>query len=402
MQPATATPPEEIGYVRDCESILEGNRVPGANLLLAGILVSLTVILIWASIADLEEVSRGLGKVIPSRSVQVIQSLEGGILSEIHVSEGETVEEGQLLVRIDDTLFASQVSENVARREILTAQIARLEAEFEGLEEPSFPEELVSKRPDLVAQQTELFESRRRLRDESISVVERSLTLAEEEMEMTGPLANRGVVSKVEKLRLDRELNELRGQVQTIQNEYRRKALEEKEAAAAELESLMETMKAHEDRVLRAKVRAPVAGTVNKIHIKTVGGVIGAGADIMEIVPVDDTLLVEANVRPSDIAFLHPGQEAMTKITAYDFAIYGGLPGKVEHISATTIQEEDGERFYQIKVRTESNTLEHNGHELPIIPGMVAEVDVITGKRTVLQYLLKPFNRAKGRAFTER
>lgn len=393
----------ELSFERSCRSVLEGGRMKRANWLLFMIIFSLIALGVWAHFSVIDETTRGQGKVIPSSAIHTIQSLEGGILAELAVSEGDEVTKGQVLLRIDDTQFASQYQESTARRDVLEAKTARLAAEAAEAEKPEFSERIVAERPDLVKRETSLFESRRKALQDQIAIYKRSLELAEEEMKMTKPLVERGVVSKVEELRLSRQINELTGSSQTTLLEFRRGALEEQDAALAELERLEETIKGFEDRVRRAVVHSPVDGVINRIEIKNVGGVIGPGEKIMEIVPSDDSLLIQANIRPSDIAFLSPGQDALTKITAYDFAVYGGLEGVVEHISADTIQDDmTGERFYQIKVRTSRTALEHNGEILPIIPGMVAEVDILTGRRTVLQYLLKPFNRARARALTER
>ncbi|MEM7697456.1 MAG: HlyD family type I secretion periplasmic adaptor subunit [Verrucomicrobiota bacterium] len=375
----------------------------GSTWLLVTIIVFLGAMVTWGHFSEIDEMTRGIGKVIPSSAVHTIESLEGGILSEIKVVEGQSVTEGDVLLRIDDTVFASQFQENVARCDVLEARVSRLSAEATEASEITFSKRLREERPDLVERETTLFETRRRSLANQIAISQRSLDLAQEEMKMTRPLADSGVVSKVERLRLERQINELEGTIETSKTEFQRSTLEEQDAAQAELESLLQSIKAHEDRVKRAIVLSPVSGIINTIHKKTVGEIIGSGEPIMEIVPTGENLLIEANVKPSDIAFLHPGQEALAKITAYDFAIYGGLSGAVEHISADTIRDEaTGEFFYQIKVRTDEKTLAHNGEALPILPGMVAEVDVLTGRRTVLQYLLKPLNRARGRALSER
>lgn len=396
-------PHSKIQFERDCEAIIRGAGVPGANWLLFGILAFLAAMIAWASIAEIDEVTRGTGSVIPSRSMQLIQSLEGGILAEVAVREGESVREGQTLVRIDDTQFGSQYQESLGRRDVLEARIARLSAEAKKeIAAPNFLERLLKERPDLVRRERELYESRRESIEETLAVLWRNLAFAEQEWELTAPLATSGVISRIEKIRLDREINQIKGEIETTEIEFRREALERRDETNGELEQLLQIIKGSEDRVERAVIKSPVDGTVNKIHLKTIGSVIPSGVDIMEIVPLDDTLLVEARVRPADIAFLSPGQKAITKLTAYDFAIYGGLAGIIEHISADTIEDAQGERFYQIKVRTTEASLEHQGEALPIIPGMVAEVDVLSGRRTVLQYLLKPFNRARSRALTER
>lgn len=391
-----------MDFAEDCKIDLQGDRVPRANWLLLGIICFWAAIFYWASIAELDEVTRGSGKVIPSQSIQMIQSLEGGILSEAYVKEGDQVQSGQVLLQIDDTQFQSTFKETLARKDVLEARISRLTTESKNGAQLAFSQRLNDQRPDLIKREVELFRARNKALQELDSVLMRKLNLAQKEWKLTAPAVERGVVSRLEQIRLDREINDIRGEIETNRLEFKKRAHEEKDEAQAELETLVQTLTGSEDRVRRTVVRSPVSGTINKTHIKTIGAVIGPGADIMEIVPSDDTLLIEADVKPSDIAFLNPSLEAMVKITAYDFAVYGGLKGKVEQISADTILDPDGNPFYQIMVRTDSDELIHQDETLPIIPGMVAEVDILTGRRTVLQYLLKPFNRAKGRALKER
>ena len=394
---------DDLDFAQDCRVFLSRERMGWANALLWLLVLFLIAAGLWASRAELDEVTRGAGKVIPSSSVQIIESLEGGLLESIPVREGDIVEAGDILLKIDDTLFAATYQENISRRDALEARMARLRAESEGLELISFPGEIAKRRSDLVASETELLVKRRSDLETGLATVRRSLQLAQQEMGMTRPLEKKGIVSKVEILRLERTINELEGSISNLTSLFQKEALEEFDRTRSELEALLESIKGYGDRVDRAVVRSPVRGTINRIHINTVGRVIGAGESIMEIVPLDDTLLIEANVRPSDIAFLHPGQEAVVKVTAYDFAIYGGLDGHVEHIGADTTLDENGLSFYQIKVRTaESSLRDREGGALPIIPGMVTEVDILTGKKTVLQYLLKPVLRAKARAFRER
>ncbi len=394
---------DDLDFAQDCRVFLSRERMGWANALLWLLLLFLVAAGFWASRAELDEVTRGAGKVIPSSSVQIIESLEGGLLESIPVREGDIVEAGDVLLKIDDTLFAATYKENVSRRDALDARMARLRAESEGLNAIDFPGEIAARRSDLAASESELFMKRKLDLETGLATVRRSLQLAQEEMAMTRPLEKKGIVSKVEILRLDRTINELEGSISNQTSLFQKEALEEFDRTRSELEALLESIKGYEDRVDRTVVRSPVRGTINKIHINTIGRVIGAGESIMERVPLDDTLLIEANVRPSDIAFIRPGQDAVVKVTAYDFAIYGGLDGHVEHIGADTTVDENGMSFYKIKVRTaESSLRDREGKPLPIIPGMVTEVDVLTGKKTVLQYLLKPVLRARDRALRER
>lgn len=391
-------------YGTSAEAVIRSHKVNGANILLIGIAAAITSFVVWASHAEIDEVTKGQGKVIPSSSLQTIQNLEGGILSEMLVTEGQRVKKGDVIARIDDTMSGASFRENLAQRDALEAMFYRLFAEGQGLRELKFSDRLVNERPDLVASETELFIKRTEDVDARIAVIDQSLKLASEELSMTIPMVRAQVVSKVDQLRLEREVNELKGERQNLSEEFQSRAMEQFNDTKATLEGLIENLQARKDRVNRAVVLSPVDGTVNEIHVTTVGGVIQPGESILDIVPTGDTLLVQADIRPQDIAFLRPGQKATVKFTAYDFAIYGGLEGEVEHISADTIMNKvDQQHYYQIKVRhKEGAALVKDGEELSIIPGMVAQVDVLTGRRTVLEYLLKPFHRARLNSLTER
>ena len=388
---------DDIDFVSDCRSLL---KKPSRLFLLPFIvLVSLAALVYWASLAELEEVTRGQGKVIPSRSVQKIQSLEGGILEEIFVEEGDIVEKGQPLLRIRDEIYSSSYRENLARRDVLAARVVRLKAEAHGAESLDFPEGI---RPDLIELESTLFQKRREDYEATLDALEKRLALSRQEESYLRSAGR--AVSKVDLTRAKKEGAELLGEMHTLKTSFERDAMEQYDKDRAELEAMTLAILRDKDRLDRTLITSPVRGTVNDVHIDSVGRVIASGEEIMEIVPLDETLLIEADVRPSDIAFIRPGQEAMVKFTAYDFSIYGGLKGKIEQISVDTIQDEEGESFYQIKVRTEKATLgkDKAGEELEIIPGMVSEVDILTGKKSVLTYLLKPINRARERAFRER
>ncbi|MGH6902157.1 MAG: HlyD family type I secretion periplasmic adaptor subunit [Geminicoccaceae bacterium] len=414
-----------------------------AHLLLFVIVAFFATFFAWASWAKLDEVTRGEGKVIPSRHVQVVQNLEGGIVAEILVREGAIVEPGQIHVRIDDVRAASSLRESRTRHRALLGALGRLRAEV-GETALAFPAEVLAEAPDVVRNERALYDARQQalvselgvLRSQAaqreqelvelatrLDQLERSHALAGEELEITEPLATSRVVSKVQLLRLQREVNDLAGELETTRLAVPRveaalreanRRIEERElsfraetqrelnAVQAEAAALAEVIAAAADMLSRTEVRSPVRGTVKQLFVTTVGGVIQPGADLIEIVPLEDNLLVEARVRPADIAFLHPGQPAVVKVTAYDFAIYGGLDGVVEDISADTITDERGESFYRVRVRTHDNALPGVGGPLPIIPGMTTQVDILTGEKTVLDYLLKPILRAKERALRER
>ncbi len=435
--------PEDIEFMSEVSAAtMESSPRTGHSLLLLTALFFVCAFW-WASQTELDEVTRGEGKVIPSSKIQVIQNLEGGILSEVLIAEGEIVEKGDVLVRIDDTRFSSSFMESKLKYWELLARASRLESEARG-EALSLPEKLLEERPELAAAERRLYETRQREVQSNIDVLEqqarqrqqelaetqaklnklrRSYELSNEELNMSEPLVAVGVISEVEILRLKRTVNDLRGEMETTRlaiprirsslAEVRQKIEDVKfrfqsEAASqlsevqAELGRTQTTITSAEDRVSRTLVRAPVKGKINRLMINTVGGVIQPGEDIVEIVPVDDSLLIEAHIRPSDIAFLRPGQNAMIKFTAYDFSIYGGLPATLERISADTITNEEDESFYLIYLRTEKNYIDSNKGPLEIIPGMTVTVDILTGKKTVLDYLLKPILKAKNEALRER
>ena len=412
------------------------------HIILWTIAVFILLAILWASVASLDEITSAEGKVIPSRNIQVIQNLEGGIVNDILVHEGDQVQKEQVLMHIDNTRFKSSYEEAKLRGIALTAKIARLLAETKDkpLKIPTDLTEITTKaynnevelyhsRKKEVENKRSIFKNRLQQKQQELAELEarqqqleRGYSLVKKEVELTEPLVAQGAVSRVEVLRLQREANTLHGELQRnklaipriaasikeaqdsladITISFQREAQQELNDVRLELEQITASTVALEDRVKRTAVRSPVKGTVKQINITTIGGVIQPGMDLMEIVPADDTLLIEARVRPSDIAFLRPGQMAMVKITAYDFSIYGGLEAIVEHISADTIQDNKGNSYYKIRIRTKKNSLPGD-KPLPIIPGMLATVDIISGQKTVLDYLLKPLIKAKHQALRER
>lgn len=394
-------PEEEVDFVQDCRTLLKRQKIgwrgvaPFLSVLIVAVLLS------WAAIAESEEVTKGFGKVIPSKSVQLIQSLEGGLLEEIYVEEGEVVEEGQPLLRIRDAIFAAHYDENLARMEELEARRARLRAEAEGFQELVFPEEVSE---ELAQQERLLFEKRKADFEATRDSLLARLELAREEEDLLAAGRKNRSISPIELIQSQKEVAQLEGELETLRTELERDAMEQFDKDSAELHVVHHALERDKDRLDRTLMKSPVKGTVNKIHINTVGRVIGSGIDIMEIVPLDDTLLIEANIRPSDIAFIRPGLDVKVKFTAYDFSVYGGMDGKVERLSVDTIANERGESFYQVRVRTNRSSLgtDKRGEELVIMPGMVTEVDILTGKKTVLSYLLKPLTRAREKALRER
>ena len=372
------------------------------NVMLLIVVIFLTSVVVWTAFAKIDEVTKGLGRVIPSSSIQVIQSLEGGILENIWIKEGDIVEIGEELLRIDDTQFLATLEETQARIEILESRIARLLAEVTKASEITFPESISENRPDLIRNEILQFDSSRKGYQEKLEVLQKNYYISKEELSINEPLFEEGIISQVELLHLKRSVNEAKGAISRHEHDFLNEKFEDLNQTRAKFETLHETKRWHEDRVKRTTITSPVRGTIKKLYFKTIGGVIKPGEPILEIVPLEDTLLIEADIRPADIAFIHPDQKVIVKITAYDFSIYGGMEGKVEHISADTITNEKGESFYQIDVRTHKNSLSDGSKALPIIPGMVAEVNVLTGKKTILQYLMKPILRAKANALRER
>jgi len=409
------------------------------KLLYVGVLVIIGL-LVWSGFAELEEAIRGQGKVIPSRQVQILQSFDGGVVEEILVREGQIVDANQPLIRIDPTRFVSILRENRSQHLSLQAKAERLKALSEG--RPfNPPSELVEDAPEIVKRERTLYTSSQEELDAQLAIAEQQLqqrneelkesqanldqleqrlVLTEKELAVTRPLANSGAVSEVELLRLERDVITTRGQrdqvlaqvdrlkstiseaknkLQEVQLNFNNRIRRDLSETMAVLNGLIEEKVGLADRVKHAVVRSPVHGTVKRLLINTVGGVVQPGRDIAEIVPLDDTLVLEVKVNPKDIAFLRPGQKAQVKFTAYDYAIYGGLEARVEQIGADTIVDDRGNAFYLIRVRTLRPDL---GDNLPIIPGMMAQVDIITGEKTLLAYLMKPILRAKANALSER
>lgn len=435
--------PEDSHFMTDVNAAIMIGASRSSHLILFATAFFFLVALIWAANANLDEITRGDGKVIPSNKIQVIQNLEGGILSEILVKEGEIVARGQPLLRLDDTRFSSTYRESRSNYLALTAKAARLTAEAEHMD-LKIPAIVWDEQPNMAKNEIALFESRTLELNSSIGILKqqesqtrqeltemqarknklaRSYSLLKEELTLSEPLVAEGAISDVEILRLKRSVNEVHGdldasrlaiprlesaleemkrRIRDIDISFRTKARGDLNETEAELSATEQTLLSKEDRVSRTLVRSPVKGEVKQIMVATIGGVIQPGMDLMEIVPLEGNLLVEAHIRPADIAFLRPNQDVQVKLTAYDYAIYGGLPAKLEHISADTITDENGDSFYLIRVRTEQAYLGSDDNPLKIIPGMTAVVDILTGEKTVLDYLLKPVLRARATALTER
>jgi adhesin transport system membrane fusion protein len=343
-----------------------------------------------------DEVVTGTGTVVPTSRAQVIQSLEGGILADLKVSEGDIIEQHQILAQLDPTKTRSNMEESAARYRAALASVARLNAEVSGTP-LIFPEQLDAHQ-DLIDEETKLYRTRRESLEESMQGLRESLKLVSSELSITQSLVSSGAASDVEVLRLRRQKSELELKALEMRSEYMVRAREELALAGAEVEALSSVVRGRSDSLTRLTHRSPVRGIVKDIEVTTIGGVIPPGGRLMEIVPLDDKLLIEARIKPRDIAFIHPGQAAKVKITAYDYGIYGGLDGKVTTISPDTIQDEVQPEvfYYRVFVLTDSDALVNKaGKKFPIVPGMISTVDIKSGSKTVFQYLVKPMNRAR-------
>lgn len=413
------------------------------HVILLSVCIFFIIFFLWATFAKLDETTRGQGKVIPSREIQKISSLEGGIIDAMLIKEGEEVKEGQIIARMRNIAATSEYGSTESRVLSLKATIARLKAEVEGTV-PEFPDDVMKDAPGAVTIELNAYRANKDKIDTQITVLQQQksqrsqelnelsiksgdvrgqVNLAQEERAMVAPLVASGSAPKMELLQLDRmikekqtELNgvnaampraraaiaEADARIRDLENSAKAQAQTELAAKSMEMSSLEKGIVSIADKKDRTEIKSPVNGYVQDVKVYTVGGVVQPGQDFIEIVPKDDQLIVEARIKPQDIAFLYPDQPGMVKITAYDFSIYGGLKGKVVGISPDAVTDEKGESFYLVRVQTEESTLKRKGEVLPIIPGMVATVDILTGQKTVMEYLLKPFVKTLNSAMNER
>ncbi len=432
----------DIAFMSELAAAAQLRPRLSASLLLFAVIAFFVWAVIWASFSEIEEVTRGSGQVVPSSELQIVQSLEGGLLAEMAVREGEFVEQGQLLLRIDDVLFASEEGSLRAELTGLRAAEIRRNAEADGTL-PVFPADLVESAPAAVAGEQALFETRASEKaaeaailtediasvraeiaegEARLSQLARAVELADQELAINRRLVERGAVPEVKLLELERALNEAAGgraalterlvglraelaaaerRLEQVETKFRADAQTALTEIRTRIASLEARLTSSEDRVRRTELRAPVSGVVQRILVNTIGGVVQPAMPLVEIVPAEDELIVRARVRPSDIAFIQPGQEVRVKITAYDSQIYGSIPGTLERISADAVSGPDGQLYFEVDVLTERTFLGADEARLPIIPGMIAEIDVITGKRTIMSYLLSPILRAGDRALRE-
>jgi len=434
-------------FVMEAQWSIREQQARGSRALLWLSLFAVAGLLYWAYVAEIDEIVRGEGKVVPSRQVQIVQSLDGGVVQDILVREGQHVEAGEILLRVDSTRFASSLGENRAEFLALKAKAARLDALANNTVFAA-PEDVLLEAPELITMERRAWQERTTELNATLSIAREqrqqrqqelremqanfdqaasSCSLTSRELDVTRPLLRSGAVSEVDLLRLQRDVARFCGEEKAFEAQIQRirSAIQEAETkireaelnvrnlarnelseARSRLATLSEGQAALADRVRLAEVRSPVRGTIKTLLTNTVGGVIQPGKDIIEIVPTDDTLLLEVRIAPRDIAFLHPDQPAQVKFTAYDYAVYGGMDGTLEQIGADTITDERGNAWYLVRVRTAKSALNEDktrqDERLRIIPGMVADVNILTGKRTLLQYLLKPILRAKANALVER
>ncbi|OGA17865.1 MAG: hemolysin secretion protein D [Betaproteobacteria bacterium RIFCSPLOWO2_02_FULL_66_14] len=435
---------EDIDYMSETAAAAMQGPPTYSHALLWAVVAFIVAFVVWAAYANIGETTVGDGKVIPSSQVQVIQNLEGGIVSEIRVRIGDVVKKNQILMLIDDTRYTSSFRENKAKNDALGAKIARLTAEASG-KPIDMPANVRRDNPDLAERELTQYRSHQAEYNANVAAINQqidqrtqelkekrsrlvqinaSIELLDRELAMSRPLVKQGAMSEVELLRLERQAVELKGELDSTKisiprlesavsearqrlegyiAKFRNDAQGELNQVRAEQEGVAATSVALKDRVERAVVRSPVTGTIKSVKVTTIGGVVQPGSELLDIVPLEDNLLVEARIKPRDIAFIRPGQEALVKITAYDFSIYGGFPAKVENISADSITDEKkGDSYYLVQVRTTSNVPARSDKPVAIIPGMTSTVHIQTGEKTFLHYLLKPIIKTKEMAFRER
>ena len=433
---------EDLDYANSVNQAILEQAPRGATLLLWAMALFLTAAVVWANWAELDEVVRGQGEIIPSKQLQVVQNLEGGIVSEILVREGDLVEAGQVVMRIEDQRFSSSVRENEVRYFELAAKLARLKAEADGAEYQSpnaMPAEyrsleveelaLMRARADELASNLEVLTSQQNQKQQELIEAKSRLTQVSDsyqlllrELEITEPLLKEGVISEVEFLRLKRQVNDLKGERSSIQlslprveasvaeiekrikelgHQFKSTARSEYNELLAEQTRLEQALSGMQDRMRRTEVRSPLKGTVKEVMVNTVDGVVKPGDSLISVVPWEDKLIVEAKLSPADIGHLRVGQKAVVKVSAYDFSIYGGAPANLNYISASTFLNEKEEAYFLVRLETENSYLNEQQKLLPLMAGMTVSVDVLTGKKTVMDYLLKPILKAKNSALRE-
>jgi adhesin transport system membrane fusion protein len=433
----------DLQFMEELEAAVRLKPSATSNLMLGSVGALVVILLGWMALSNIDEITHGEGQVVPSTEIQIVQSLEGGVLKELMVTEGQTVKKDQALMKISDVAFASEEQGTQAQQESLLLKRARLEAEANG-KNFVMPPEIAAKVPEIARNEENLYKSRQRELTNAIAILDDKISsasaqiseigakqsrlsesrkLVQQELEITRKMVEQRAVPKLDEIRLSRELNDISGQINEAseerqglqaelsaaqkerndqENKFRSQALGELNDVQTQLSQLSSSLTAIGDRVDRSELRSPVDGVVNKISLKTIGGVVEPAMKLVEIVPLDDKLKIMAKVAPSEIAFLHPGQKVKVKISAYDPQRYGALDGELVRIGANSVRDGEDNIFFEIEVRTDKNHLGDEAHPLPITPGMVAQTEIITGERSILEYLMKPVLRAKDRALTER
>ncbi len=434
--------PEDIEYMSSLSAAVLEQQTSKSHIVVWLSSIAILWLIVWSSFAQIDERTRGIGKVIPSQKIQTVQNLEGGIVSEIYVREGDRVKKGQPLMKIQDVGFTGSYNEKQLKINELSAKSYRLKAEANA-QNFSIPTSDRNGMSMLVSQEANLHMSNQNQLANSVAIIEAQISqkenelleskakreelknaydLISREMAITEPLTKNMVVSEVQFLQMKRQAAMIKGDYQATEHtiarikenigelrkrrmnvvyEFRNKAKQELNGVVAEIQQIKESESVLADRVDRTIVRSPVNGTINQILINTIGGVVKPAMDLLEIVPEDDLLMVEARIKPSDIAYIYPGQKANVKFSAYDFSIYGGLKGKVKHVSANTITDEKGNSYYLVHIATDKSFLEKNGKSLEIMSGMTVDVDILTGKKTVMDFILKPILKVKQNSLGE-
>lgn len=437
------TDAEDAQFMEELEAAVRLKPSKASHMMLVSVTALVVLLLLWMALSKIDEITHGEGQVVPSSEIQVVQSLEGGVLKDILVREGDVVKKGQPLIRISDVAFASEEQGAAAQQESLLLKRARLSAEAEG-KPLDLPQDIAAKVPGIARNEEQLYQSRQRELDNAKSILNEKINgaqaklsevqakvgrlsesrkLLQQELSITQKMVEQRAVPKLDEIRLSRELNDISGQINEAgeerqqitadlnaatrerddqENKFRSQALGELNEVETSLKQLSSSLTAIGDRVDRSELRSPVDGIVNKIMLKTLGGVVEPAMKLIEIVPADEELKITARIPPSDVAFVRPGQPVKVKVSAYDPQIYGSLDGQLSRIGANSVSDSEGNVFFEIEVETKKNYLGDAENRMPITPGMVAQVEIITGKKSILAYLMKPVIRAKDRALTER
>lgn len=430
-------------FMDELEAAIRMKPSESSHYLLIAVASLIVAFVIWSSTSEIEEITHGSGQVVPTQEIQVVQSLEGGILSELLVREGQQVKKGEILLKVSDVAFASEERGTEARAISLKAKKARLEAEAAS-KNFEVPKEIQEKYPDIARNETALYQSRQQELDNAKSILDNKISsaraelaevrakinrlsesrkLLNQELSITKEMVAKKAVPKLEEIRLNRELSNVSGQIRESsekkrgleaelrgaqkeredrEDKFKSQVLGELNEIESQVSQIDESLTAIGDRVSRTEIRSPVDGVVNKISIKTIGGVIEPAMQLVEVVPLDDDLKIIAQVSPQEIAFLRPDQDVNIKISAYDSQRYGSLKGKLVRIGANSVTDREGNIFFEIEVQANQNYLGSKEKPLPITPGMVAQTEIITGERTILSYLMKPVLRTRDKALTER